>query len=620
MAILLEIDNISRIYGEKKLFVNISFQINKGQKVALVAKNGSGKTTLLNIIAGKDSPDEGNIHIARDVNIGYLSQEPDLSEDNSIFDEIYKSSNEVQIAIKNYEKALHGNHKRELQLASEKMDALNAWEYENQIKKILSAMKISDINQSIHTLSGGQKKRVALAKTIINSPDMLILDEPTNHLDLDMIEWLEEYLSKTNLTLFMVTHDRYFLDRACDQILEMENGNLYEYSGNYSHYIKKKAERVEIEQRDIQKAQNLLRKEQDWMNRMPKARGTKAKYRVDNFYELQSKAQNNTQKDEINIRSDVSRMGKKIIDLNSVYFSWGDLNILNDFTYAFKRYEKAGIIGKNGSGKSTFLDIITNKIKPDSGVLETGETINFGYYEQDGIEFNEDTKVIDAVTEVAETVKLGNGDNISAASFLNYFLFPYPMHHHYIRQLSGGEKRRLYLVTILMQNPNFLILDEPTNDLDIFTLNVLEEYLTSFNGCVLIVSHDRYFMDKIVDHLFVFEGDGLVKDFPGNYSIYKDYCSQLSKEKQSPNKTAKPKEKPKNTPEKKLSYKEKRELEKLEEDIAKLETEKTELDAKMNSGELSTEELTEKSTRYGYVLEIIEEKTMRWLELSEKES
>jgi len=619
MSTFLEIDGVTRIYGEKVLFDKISFQVNRGQKIALVAKNGTGKTTLLNIIAGLDTPDEGKININRHISVGYLMQEPSLIDSQTIFDEVYNTSNEINAAIKEYESTIKGDNKTKLQQATERMDALEAWEYDTRIHQILSVIKIDNVDQKINELSGGQKKRVTLAKVLISSPDLLIMDEPTNHLDLDMIEWLEDYLSRNTMTLLMVTHDRYFLDRVCNEIIEMDGGNVFRYTGNYSYFLEKKATREENEIKEVEKARNLLRKEQDWMNRMPKARGTKAKYRIDNFYELKSKAEAGPAEQDMKIKTTAARLGKKILELKNVNYSWGDLNILNDFTYIFNRFEKVGIIGKNGSGKSTFLDIITGKLKAESGIREVGETIKFGYYRQQGIEFNENDKVIELVREIADDIKLGNGDSVSASEFLNHFLFRYPMQHHYVSKLSGGEKRRLYLVTVLMQSPNFLILDEPTNDLDIYTLNVLEDYLLSFKGCVMVVSHDRYFMDKVVDHLFVFSGNGEIKDFPGNYTIYKDFSEQLKREEDQ--KERQPnirKEKPKQGKTNKLTYKEKLEFEQLEKDIEKLEQEKKKLEQQLNSGSLNSDELTEKSTEYGKIEESIDEMTLRWMELVEK--
>jgi ABC transport system ATP-binding/permease protein len=619
MATLLQVENLARSYGEKNLFENISFVINQYQKVALIARNGAGKTSLLNIIAGNEPADSGTVTIFNQASMQYLPQEPQLVMHNTVFEEVYSASNEIQQTILNYEKVIGGQDKKDIQHAIERMDAIEGWEYETRIRQILTQLKLPDLEQPVSELSGGQKKRVALAKILITEPDFLILDEPTNHLDVEMIEWLEEYFSQRNLTLFMVTHDRYFLDRVCDEILEMDNAAIYRYKGNYSYFLEKQEERISIQGKETEKARNLLRNEKDWMSRMPKARTTKSKARIDSFYELKEKADNKVHETRLNISIAGSRMGKKILEVNDVSFGWNELKIMQGFTYTFKRFEKIGIIGKNGSGKSTFLDIVTGKIRPQRGSIQTGETISFGYYKQDGITFNNDTKVIDVVKEIAEVVKLGNGDTISAAAFLNYFMFPYTSHHQPVYKLSGGEKRRLYLVTVLMQSPNFLILDEPTNDLDILTLNVLEEYLASFNGCILVVTHDRYFLDKIVDHLFVFEGDGVIQDFPGNYSIYKDHHDRKLKSDMSKLRASVPKkEKPKQVVAPKLSFREQKELESLEAEIDELETRKKQVEDALHSGTLNPEELVRRSQEFGEILELIEKKTTRWIELSEK--
>ena len=619
MATLLQVDNLSRSYGEKILFEEISFFINQYQKIALIARNGAGKTSLLNIIAGTEPSDGGTVTIFNKASLQYLHQEPDLNLTNTVFEEVYNASNEIQKAILNYEKAIQGEDKDEIQHAITKMDAIQGWEYETRIKQILSQLKLPDLDQPLSTLSGGQRKRVALAKVLITEPDFIILDEPTNHLDVEMIEWLEEYLSQRNLTIFMVTHDRYFLDRVCEEILEMENSAIYRYRGNYSYFLEKQEERIFNQNRETEKARNLLRKEQEWMSRMPKARTTKSKARIDSFYELKEKAENKLHDTRIRINIEGTRMGKKILEMNDVSFNWGEMKILKGFTYTFKRAEKIGIIGKNGSGKSTFLEIVTGKLRPQKGSMQTGETINFGYYKQEGINFNEETKVIDVVREIAEEVKFTNGDTLSAAAFLNYFMFPYTSHHQPVSKLSGGEKRRLYLVTVLMTSPNFLILDEPTNDLDILTLNVLEEYLSSFSGCVMVVSHDRYFLDKIVDHMFVFEGEGIIKDFPGNYSIYKDYRDKKIKEENSRLKDIQPKkEKPKQILARKLSFKEQRELESLECEIEELESRKEDVEIKLHSGTATSDELISLSEEFGRILDKIDECTDRWIELSDK--
>jgi ATP-binding cassette subfamily F protein uup len=623
MPSLLQVENLSRSYGEKVLFQDISFVINQHQKVALIAKNGSGKSTLLNIIAGLEPFDGGSVKFFNDVIIGYLKQNPELNEFNTVFDEVYESSNEIHRTIRFYEKAILGSDKIEIQKAIEQMDAVDGWEYETRVKQILSELKITGLEQKINELSGGQRKRIALAKTLITEPSFLILDEPTNHLDIDMIEWLEDYLTRSHITLFMITHDRYFLDHVCDEILELDNAAIFRYKGNYSYFVEKQAERKGNQSKEIEKARNLLRKEQEWMIRMPKARTSKAKARIDSYYDLKSIASNKIREEKINMDVGTGRMGKKILEMRQVSFSWGGgIPILKDFFYTFKRNEKVGFVGNNGSGKSTFLEIITGRLKPSVGRIEKGETIQYGYYRQEGITFNEDSRVIDLVRDIAEVVTLSNGETVSAAAFLNYFLFPYPMHYQLVSKLSGGEKQRLYLVTVLMQNPNFLILDEPTNDLDIFTLAILEEYLASFKGCVIIVTHDRYFLDEIVDHLFVFQGDAVIKDFPGNYTQYNVYRRRKEKEM---NRLAQVshqrKEKPHNidAPSPKLSFREKKELEKLETEILQLEEEKKMIESSISSGAISPGELSEKSERFALILKEIEMKSDRWIELSDKD-
>jgi ABC transport system ATP-binding/permease protein len=615
----LQIDKLSRSYGEKLLFHEISFVINQGQKVALIARNGAGKTTLLNIIAGLEPSDGGTVTLFNDISIEYLRQEPDLREQNSVFEEVFSAPNEVQQTILDYERAIREDSKKDMERLAERMDALNAWEYETRIVQILSRLKIPDFNQRIRELSGGQRKRVALAKILISEPDFLILDEPTNHLDVEMIEWLEEYLSRPGITLLMVTHDRYFLDRVCDEIIELDNGSLFRYKGNYSYFLEKQEERIENFNKETEKARNLYRVEKEWMSRMPKARTTKAKSRIESFYEIREKADQKLHETRISINIENPRLGKKILELHDVSFQWEGCRVMKGFTYVIKRNEKIGMIGKNGSGKSTFLDIVAGKLRPQKGRVETGSTIRFGYYTQQGISFNEETKVIDVVREIADAVQLGNGETVSAAAFLNYFMFPYPSHHQPVYKLSGGEKRRLYLVTVLMQSPNFLILDEPTNDLDILTLNVLEDYLASFNGCIFIVTHDRYFLDKIVDHLFVFEGDAVIKDFPGNYSQFRHYSDLKKRETARIMKPAAPKvDLPKTFDPNKLTFKEKKELELLEKQIGALESEKGAIEVALHSGALSAEELTSKSNRFAGLLKELEVLSDRWLELSEK--
>jgi len=522
----LQVEQLTRAYGDRVLFEDITFSISEGQKIAIIARNGSGKTSLLNTIAGLEGPDAGSISIFPGIRTAYLKQDPELTDSNTVFEEVYDSSNVILSSILEYEKALHSGEKQALQEATEKMDAVNGWEYEIRIQQVLSTFKITDFDQRVSELSGGQRKRVALAKTLITEPEFLILDEPTNHLDVEMIEWLENYLSRNAITLLMVTHDRYFLDRVCNEIIEMELGELYRYKGNYSYFLEQRQLRKENMTKETEKARNLLRKEQEWMDRMPQARTTKSKARIDSYYELKEKASQSDRQDTMQLNVEGSRLGNKILEAKKVSFKWEDLPIMDNFTYVFKKNEKVGIIGKNGTGKSTFLDVLTGKLSPQQGTVEIGETVKFGYYRQEGLLFNDSARVIDVVRDIADVVVLNNGDRITAAAFLNYFLFPYSMHQQYVYKLSGGEKRRLYLVTVLMQHPNFLILDEPTNDLDILTLNVLEEYLASFKGCVMVVTHDRYFLDKIVDHLFVFNGMANIKDFPGNYTIWKAHTDR----------------------------------------------------------------------------------------------
>ncbi|MDA3929802.1 MAG: ABC-F family ATP-binding cassette domain-containing protein [Prolixibacteraceae bacterium] len=618
----LQVEGLTRYWGEVALFEDLNFTIAQGQKVALIARNGAGKTTLLDTIMGKDLPDDGKVIFTNDITIGYLNQNPVQTQHFTVMEEVYNSTSEIVQVIREYEEAIEGSEKYDLQEATEKMDLLNAWDFELKIKQILSQLKITNFDQLIGELSGGQQKRVALANVLINEPDFLILDEPTNHLDLDMIEWLEEYLKKMKSTLFMVTHDRYFLDRVCNEILELDNNTIYRYKGNYSYFIEKRAIRQDNLRAEVEKARNLMRTEQEWMRRMPKARSTKAKYRVDSFADLKAKASQNLNETELALNIKASRLGKKIIDIYHLSKSFGDLKVLNDFSYKFAPFEKIGIVGDNGTGKSTFLNLITGAIPADSGKLEIGETVKFGYYRQDGIQFSPEDKVLDVVQDIAEFIDLGKGNQWSASQLLTHFLFSYDIQHAQVEKLSGGEKRRLYLCTVLMQNPNFLILDEPTNDLDIMTLNVLEDYLQNFNGCVLIVSHDRYFMDKIVEHVFAFEEEGNMKNFPGNYSIYRQYKDEKDKAERQvmlAEKKETVQEKPKQKNNNKLTFNEKREFELLEKEIEELETEKSELETAMNSGELNHELLLEKSKRFNEAKDLLDEKELRWLELSEKD-
>lgn len=620
MITYLQVEDLTKSIGDLVLFEGIKFTIHKDQKVALIAQNGTGKSTLLNIIASLDTSDSGTVTFKNDVSLGYLPQNPILNVKNSIIDEVLQSSDERSILIKKYEKALAENDSNELASLVEQIDSLQAWDFENKVKTILTKLKLTDYDKLVGQLSGGQEKRVALAKVLVSETDLLILDEPTNHLDLEMIEWLEDYLFRTNSTLLMVTHDRYFLNRVCNEIIEMADNNIYVYAGNYEYYLEKREERILNEQAGITKAKNLMKTELEWMRRMPKARGTKAKYRIDSFYDLKNEASKRIEDRQVELNVKASRLGKKIIEISNLNKSFGDLNLIKDFTYNFARLEKIGLVGKNGTGKSTFLNLITGALASDSGKIDIGETLRFGYYRQDGIKFNENDKVIDAVQEIAEVVSVGRGEKMGVSQFLNYFLFPNEKQHTLISKLSGGERRRLYLVTVLMQNPNFLILDEPTNDLDIYTLNVLEDYLQSFSGNVIIVSHDRYFLDKIVDHLFVFEGNGMIKDFPGNYSIYREYEKEKASKEIEIVKEAKEKKtiKPKTDYSKKLSFKEKQEFENLEIELDNLNREKEELETEVSSGQLSSDDLISKSQRVGVLIDLIDEKEMRWLELSEK--
>ena len=630
MKPFLQGENLSKRWGELMLFENISLTVFEGRKVALIAKNGTGKSTLLDILAGKESPDNGLVTLTNDILIGYFEQIPKLNPNHSIFEEIFESSHEKLQVVKAFEEAVARNNQDEIATISAKMDELNAWDFDVEIKQILTQLKLNQPDQKVGQLSGGQQKRLALAKVLISNPDLLILDEPTNHLDLDMIEWLEEYLDKTKATLLMVTHDRYFLDRVCNEIIEMEDNQIYRYQGNYSFFLQKRDERIEMQQATVAKAKNLLRTEIEWMRRMPQARSHKAKYRIDAFYDLKDKASQNYSSDSVSINVKSARLGKKIVELNSVSKSYPGIDLVKEFSYKFSRAEKVGIIGNNGTGKTTFLNLITQAILPDSGEIEVGQTIKFGYYRQEGINFNPKERVIDAVTKIAEYIYFEDGTKMSAAQILNYFLFPPDTQYNYIEKLSGGEQRRLYLCTVIMQNPNFLILDEPTNDLDIITLNVLEDYLAAFEGCVIIVSHDRFFMDKIVDHLFVFEGEGVINDFAGNYTQYRNKLDEEeSKAKKEAQADAKVEAKAKlvnleplkakttDQGKRKLTFNEKRELEQLEKEIADLEQLKIELESGLNSGELNHDELFRKSEELVKIKTLIDEKEFRWLELSE---
>lgn len=617
----LSVEQLSKSYNEQPLFTNITFGINQGQKVALVGKNGCGKSTLLKIIAGFEAPETGQVVFRKGVKIGMLLQNPEFSNHLSVRDYIFNQENEMLSTIKSYEKLVESEgydaRGEEYQTLLNKMESLGAWDYEAQVKQILGKLGINELEAFVDELSGGQKKRVALAAVLVGSPEFLILDEPTNHLDIEAIEWLQKYLSTQNLSLLLVTHDRYFLEEVTNEIIEIDNQHIYSYKGNYSYYLEKKSERKSQEADEVTKAKNLLVKELDWLRRMPKARGSKAKYRIDAAHELMEVASKDLSEDTLTLKIRTKRQGKKILELHGISKSYDGEKYIDDFTYHFKKDDRLGIVGKNGVGKSTFLNVITDRTKPDRGDVVVGETIQFGYYQQEGIQWAPGTKVIDIVREVAEVVKLSDGATISAAQFLNHFLFPHETHMTPVEKLSGGEKRRLQLLRVLIEAPNFLILDEPTNDLDILTMNVLEDYLSNFEGVLIIVSHDRYFMDKLTDHLFVFNGEGQIFDFPGNYSDYKNDLKK--KETNRTVQPAKPKVKKaiQKEQKRKLSYHEKKEFENLESEIETLEVRKKELMEKMNNGAGKHEQLLDWSKQIEKLTEIIEQKEMRWLELSE---
>ena len=620
MTPYLQVENLTKSFGDLVLFNGISFGIAEGQRIGLIAKNGSGKTTLLNILAGKEGYDEGKITFRRDLRVGYLEQSPKYPEELTVLEACFYHGNSTVELIKEYERCMETPGNPGMDELLVRMEHEKTWDYERRAKQILSQLKIRDFSQKIGHLSGGQLKRVALANILITEPDLLILDEPTNHLDLDMTEWLEEYLNRGSLSLLMVTHDRYFLDRVCSEIIEIDNRQLYSYKGNYSYYLEKRQERIEATNAEIARANNLYRTELEWMRRMPQARGHKARYREEAFYELEKVAKQRTYDANVKLDVKASYIGSKIFEADHLCKRFGDLKILDDFSYIFARYEKMGIVGNNGTGKSTFIKILMGLEKPDSGTLDIGETVRFGYYSQEGLQFNEQMKVIDVITDIAEVIELGNGKRLTASQFLQHFLFTPETQHSYVYKLSGGERRRLYLCTVLMRNPNFLVLDEPTNDLDIVTLQVLEEYLQNFKGCVIVVSHDRYFMDKVVDHLLVFKGQGDIRDFPGNYSDYRDWkLAKAEHEKEA----AKPKEEKTQrvrlNDKRRMTFKERKEFEQLEKEIAALEEEKKQIEETLCSGTLSVDELTEKSKRLPLLNDELDEKTMRWLELSEIE-
>ena len=620
MVSYLQVEGLSKAFGVDVLFEDITFGVAEGEKIGLIAKNGTGKSTLLDILAGISSPDSGTVIYRNNLRVGYLQQSPDLGGAHTVLDACLHGDDPRSAAIHDYEEALRSGDSDAMTAAIQAMDANVAWDYEERFKQILTQLKISDYSQPVKELSGGQVKRVALARLLIDEPQMLILDEPTNHLDIDMIEWLENYLQRSRVALLMVTHDRYFLDNICNRILEMDQHSIFSYNGNYNYYLEKRAERIEAQNAQVERARNLLRTELDWMRRQPQARAHKAQYRIDAFYDLQERAQQRRDDGEVELNVKSAYIGKKIFIAHHVSKRFGDKVILDDFNYTFARYEKLGIVGDNGVGKTTFIKLLLDIVKPDSGYFEIGETVKFAHYSQEGVEFDEGKRVIDAVRDIAEYIYFDEKHHYTAMAWLNHFLFTPQDQQKYIAKLSGGERRRLYLATVLMTKPNFLILDEPTNDLDISTLEILEEYLSQFNGCVIIVSHDRFFMDRTVDHTFVFTGDGHVKDFPGNYSEYRAWkqrheqeAAQLAKEQE----VAKPKENTwaNRSDQRRLSYKEQRELDQLNIDIEALNKEKAALDALFASGE-TLDDVATKATRYQEVKDLLDEKELRWLELN----
>lgn len=628
----LSTENLSKSFGIKPLFEDLTFGISKGHKTALIAPNGTGKSTLLKILAGEMEPDSGKVMIQNGVQVSFLAQEPKMDENMTISEFIAHGNSEKIRIVQRYEKAVHDqaeDFNPQTQKAYEKaaaaMDAAEAWDVEQQMEQILSVLNIHDLDQSISSLSGGERKRVALAFVLLDEPDLLILDEPTNHLDVEMIEWLEAYLAKSNMTLLMVTHDRYFLDRVCNHILELDYGKLYHHKGNYEYYLEKKAEREEIEATEIAKAGKLMKKELEWMRRGPKARTTKSKSRIKDFYKTKEKATSQREESELQLDVNMSRMGGKILELKNISKAYDDTVILEDFSYSFVKGERIGILGKNGVGKSTFLKVLLKDEPADSGEIETGETIVYGHYQQQGIQLDESKRVIEVIKEVAEVIELANGDKITASQFLEHFMFPSKMQYTPIEKLSGGEKRRLGLMMVLIKNPNFLILDEPTNDLDLLTLNKLEEFLQNFSGCLIIVSHDRFFMDKLVEHYFVFKGNGVITDFHGTYDEYREKV--LAEENSSSKNENKPNNKPEinpqeNAPEsdqpKKLSYNERRQYNKLEKEIAELEERKSAIETKLGDGNLEYQELDKLSKEFEEIKNEIDEKTLVWFEMAER--
>ncbi len=626
MASFLQIENLTKSYGDRLLFADVTFGINEGDKIGLIAKNGMGKTTLLRCIAGQESVDSGTVTFTSGLRMGFLEQSPQLDENLTVTEACLQADSAVTQAIRTYEEALASGDDARIATASEAMDAANAWDYEDRLRQMLSQLGITDLNKPVGQLSGGQRKRVALAKVILEEPQLVLLDEPTNHLDIESIEWLESFLQRSRVALLMVTHDRYFLDRVCTRIIEIDRSQIFSYEGNYDNYLRRRRERIEAMTAELAKVKNTLRREQEWMNRQPQARAGKAKFRIDNFYDLKQRAAIDLRQRNVSLNVKSSYIGSKIFEASHVSKRFGDKIILDDFNYIFSRYEKVGIIGHNGVGKSTFIKMLLGEVATDSGTWDIGTTVRFGYYRQDGMHFSPDKKVIEAITDVADDIVLNGGElRLNPSQFLQQFLFTPADQQKLIAKLSGGERSRLYLASVLLGSPNFLILDEPTNDLDIVTLGILEEYLADFEGCVIVVSHDRYFLDNIVDHLFVLPGDGSVKDFPGNYSDYRQWQQQQDAEKKAleaeraAKRTDNADTKPQSTRERpaKLTFKERKEFEQLEAELEALNAEKDALDALFNSGE-TIADIAEKSQRYTELTALIDEKEMRWLELSEK--
>lgn len=619
MAVFLQVEELTKSVGDRMLFENVTFGVNEGDKIGIVAKNGTGKTTLLNILAGLDAPDSGSVTYRGDLKVCYLSQLPEFKKGATIIEACLEDGGTVADAVARYESALASGDTNAINEAVHEMDSLNAWDYEDRVKQMLTQLDLGDVNESVDHLSGGQRKRVAIARALMQNPELIILDEPTNHLDVEVIEWLENYLKRQRVTLLMVTHDRYFLDRICTRIIELDDKSAFFYDGNYDYYLRRRAERIEAMNAELARVKNTLRKEQEWMSRQPQARAGKAKFRIDQFYDLKERSKIRHREDNVKLETKAGYIGSKIFEAEGISKRFGDKVILDDFTYTFGRYEKLGIVGANGVGKSTFIKLLQGLIDADSGEWNVGETVRFGYYSQEGISFDENKKVIDAVTEIAEDIEQ-NGIHVAPMQFLQKFLFSVPDQQKYIHTLSGGERCRLQLATVLMKQPNFLILDEPTNDLDIVTLGILEEYLSEFKGCVIVISHDRYFLDNVVDHLFVMEGNGVIKDFPGTYSEYSAWRAEQQRQTQIESKPVEAEKKScqRHTERKeKLSFKERKEFEALEVEIEQLNAEKAELDRLFNSGE-TIDDVAAKSLRYTEISNLLDEKEMRWLELSEK--